>query len=98
MEKDAKYWEAEWQKQRAASARKDARDAMASARRYMEDAERYMAEAEAAADSDDSWKYDRAAAERAESEMQNVMRRMMDAQSAMAAMRESAAYRRAAAE
>jgi hypothetical protein len=98
MEKDAKYWNAEWQKNRAATARRDALDAMASARRYMEEAERYIAEADCAADFDDSWKYDKTAAERAESEMQNVMRRMMDAQSAMATMRESAAYRWGAAE
>lgn len=74
----------------------DVIDAMASARRYMEQAERYMAEASAAADKDDSWKYDKAAAERAEAEAQNVMRRMMEAQSAMAELRESAAYRKAA--
>lgn len=96
MEKDAKYWEAQWQQRRADDARKDVMQNMAAARRYMDDVEQWMQEADAASDSPDSAKYDEAAVDRAESQVQNVMRRMMDAQAALMRMQSAAAYRKAA--
>ena len=95
MEKDAQYWEAEWQAKKAADARKDAMQSMELAARYMEDAKRYIREADEVANVDNAWKYDQVAAERAEQEVRNAMRRMMDAQEAIAKMQASAAYRRA---